>query len=360
MKRQTNLSGVQVVKRKHADGSVAVHYYHRATRTKLPGKPGSPEFDRALSAARNGSAAARRPAPEANLAALIRNYCVSAEWNALAESTRANARLDLKAVEDAWGDLPLTVCANKRLRALVLVWRDELAERHPRAADAKAGAFARVLSWGLDRGLVADNPLTGIKRVYKSDRADLIWRPKHVAAFLEVARPEIRLAMMLALHTGQRQGDIRTLTWACYDGRAISLRQGKSRRWVWVPCTAALKATLDALPRPSNPTAPILANTRGGPWEKRAFARAWGTAYRAAKGLPTGEGALHFHDLRGTAVTMLSEAGATPQEIATITGHTFVSVHHILEAYLSRTKTLAQRAIDKFENCVRVDVSKTK
>lgn len=206
---------------------------------------------------------------------------------------------------------------------------------------------------GLDRGLVADNPLTGIKRVYRSDRANMIWLPEHVAAFLEVARPEIRLAMMLALHTGQRQGDIRALTWACYDGHAISLRQGKTRRRVWVPCTAALKAMLDALPRPSNPAAPILANTRGGSWEKRAFARAWGTAYRAAKGLPTGEGAVHFHDLRGTAVTMLSEAGATPQEIAAITGHTLVSVHRILEVYLSRTKTLARSAIDKLETHAR-------
>ena len=31
---------------------------------------------------------------------------------------------------------------------------------------------------------------------------------------------------------------------------------------------------------------------------------------------------LHFHDLRGTTVTLLSESGSTPQQIATITGHT--------------------------------------
>jgi integrase len=40
---------------------------------------------------------------------------------------------------------------------------------------------------------------------------------------------------------------------------------------------------------------------------------------------------LHFHDLRGTAVTLLSEAGCTPRQIPTITGHSLKTVHRILE-----------------------------
>jgi hypothetical protein len=47
---------------------------------------------------------------------------------------------------------------------------------------------------------------------------------------------------------------------------------------------------------------------------------------------------------------MLSEAGCTPQEIATITGHTLKSVAQILEHYLARTKPLAEAAIIKLEN----------
>jgi hypothetical protein len=46
---------------------------------------------------------------------------------------------------------------------------------------------------------------------------------------------------------------------------------------------------------------------------------------------------LHFHDLRGTTVTLLSEAGCTNQQIATITGHTLKTIHQILERYLART-----------------------
>ena len=47
---------------------------------------------------------------------------------------------------------------------------------------------------------------------------------------------------------------------------------------------------------------------------------------------------------------MLSEAGCTPQEIATLSGHTLKSVAQILEKYLARTRPLAEAAIFKLEN----------
>ncbi|WP_456840655.1 hypothetical protein [Bradyrhizobium sp. USDA 4486] len=63
---------------------------------------------------------------------------------------------------------------------------------------------------------------------------------------------------------------------------------------------------------------------------------------------------LHFDDLRGTAVTLLSDAGCTPQQIATITGHSLKTVHRILERYLARTRGLAEQAIFNFENSPRI------
>ena len=62
---------------------------------------------------------------------------------------------------------------------------------------------------------------------------------------------------------------------------------------------------------------------------------------------------LHFHDLRGTTVTLLSESGSTPQQIAPITGHSLKTVHRILERYLARTSGLAEQAIINWENSER-------
>jgi len=64
---------------------------------------------------------------------------------------------------------------------------------------------------------------------------------------------------------------------------------------------------------------------------------------------------LHFHDLRGTTVTLLSEAECNEQQIATITGHSLKTVHQILERYLARTKGLAEQAIENFENSPRTE-----
>lgn len=347
-KRPSKFEGVRTAKRKLANGGVAVHYYHRATNTKLPGKPGSREFMDALEAARAGRKAPV-PVSAATLSTLIRGYCASAEWKALAPKTQEDHRLNLKAVEAKFGTLPIRAFASRAIRSDVLTWRDELAEKAPRAADLKVDVFARVLSWAVDRGLIHDNPLAGIKAVYKANRADRIWLPEHVSAFLAVAKPELRLALLLALHTGQRQGDIRAMRWAQYDGKAISVVQGKTSRPVWIPCTRALKTALDAAERRADT---MIADRKGGVWEKRAFARAWENAYTAAK-LPEGDDGLNFHDLRGTAVTMLSEAGSTPQEVATITGHTLESVNRILERYLARTRALASSAIAKLDTHAR-------
>jgi hypothetical protein len=57
---------------------------------------------------------------------------------------------------------------------------------------------------------------------------------------------------------------------------------------------------------------------------------------------------MHFHDLRGTAVTKLAFAGRTAPQIASITVHNLKDVAVILEAnYLGGQAELADEAIVK-------------
>ena len=180
-----------------------------------------------------------------------------------------------------------------------------------------------------------------IKRLYKPDRADKVWLPEHVNSFEAVASRELCLALRLAYHTGQRQGDLLVLPCSAYDGRAINLTQSKTGRQVYIPCTVALHSELELAPRRS-PI--ILTNTKGRPWTADGFKTSWRKASKRA-----GIDGLTFHDLRGTTVTMLSQAGCTVPEIATITGHTLRSVNLILETYMSRTQELATSAIVKLD-----------
>lgn len=117
-------------------------------------------------------------------------------------------------------------------------------------ADAALGALRIILEWARDRGMISNNHATRPKKVYKADRSENIWLTADLDAFRAVASPEMRLALELALWTGQRQGDLLKLGWSSYSEGRISFRHGKRNRKVDMPVPATLRALLDALPHP--------------------------------------------------------------------------------------------------------------
>jgi integrase len=152
----------------------------------------------------------------------------------------------------------------------------------------------------------------------------------------------MKLALILALWTGQRQGDLLRLPWTAYDGNHIRLTQSKSGRHITVPVSERLRDVLSRAPRRA---VQILTNRSGLPWTSDGFRSSWGKL--VAK---TGIVGLTFHDLRGSAVCRLAMAGATVPEIATVTGHSLRDVEAILDAhYLGRDVQLAESAIRKLE-----------
>ncbi|WP_244544589.1 tyrosine-type recombinase/integrase [Cohaesibacter marisflavi] len=248
----------------------------------------------------------------------------------------------MRKIEDKFGTMPLAALEDRRVKSIFLDWRDETARRAPREADNRLATLQAVLSWSYDRGLIEKNPLESFERVYNSDRADKIWLPSDIERFMSKASIGLQRALILALHTGQRQGDLLKLSWSNYDGQYIRLRQGKGNVLVEIPCTKALRAMLDNMPREA---ATVLLSASGQPWKSKNFQHRWKDAMVAAKIED-----LHFHDLRGTAVTMLAEAGCTAPQIAAITGHSLRHVSGILDKYLAKTRTLADQAMSKFEN----------
>ncbi len=92
-------------------------------------------------------------------------------------------------------------------------------------------------------------------------------------------------------------------------------------------------------------TRTILTQPRAGtPWPDRQFSNKFSKA-KSDAGLTD----LHFHDLRGTAVTVLAEEGCTDMQIAAITGHSLKQVNAILDKYLARTRALNVAATKKLE-----------
>lgn len=332
------LRGVNTVRRYRIDGSCAVYYYHRSTGTQLKGQPGTPEFIESYAAAERSL----RERARGTICDLIRRFEASPAFER-AEATKAEYRRRFRVIERKWGSAPISAFNEIKFKTAVLDWRDGIAARGAKCeADSLTSALSRLGSWSLGRGEIERNVLDKIGHIYRSNRADKLWLPEHVIAMQRAAPPEIASALLLAMHTGQRQGDLLRLPWSAYDGERITLRQRKSGRAVSVRCTAALKAYLDTLERRD---LLILLTPTGRAWTKRYFNQKWDDAYKASR-IAAG---LHFHDLRGTAVTMLAEAGCTIPEIVAITGHSIKDASSILEVYLSRTRQLADAAIVKLD-----------
>jgi integrase len=332
------LKGLNHVTKRLADGSRVTYYYAWKGGPRLHGKPGDPGFATAYAEAH----ATRAAKPKDVLQAVIDAYLESPKFTELAPRTRKDYLKHVRKIEAEYADFPISALGDRRARGEFLSWRDRLAKASRRQADYTYSVLALILGWAFDRGMVPCNPCERPGKVYQSERIDSIWTREDETAFLESAPEHIGLAFMLALWTGQRQGDLLRLPWSGYDGKYIRLRQSKTKMRVCIRVGAPLKAMLDATPKKA---VTILSTTRGASWTEGGFRASWRTACKAA-----GVEGVTFHDLRGTAVTRLAIAGCTVPEIAAITGHKMSQVTAILEAYyFSRDPALSESAIRKLE-----------
>ncbi len=337
------LRGLHTVKTKLANGRTATYHYAWRGGPRVEGELGSPAFH----ASYNEAVSSRRTglASKATLSFLTDSYRDSQDFAKLAPRTRDDYGKLIREIDKEFGDFPIKALADRGSRAEFLGWRDKLAKRSARQADYAWTVLARVLSWSVERGHIDQSPCTKGGKLYDGCRADKVWTPADEASFLTKASPALSMAMLMALWTGQRQGDLLALTWFAYDGAFIRLRQGKTGVRVTIPVGAPLKLALDAGRGEAPADGKILRNSAGSPWTPDGFRCSWSKACRRA-----GIRGLTFHDLRGTAVTHLFAAGCNEAEVATITGHSQHDVQSILDAnYFSRDIGLAVSGIAKLE-----------
>lgn len=349
--------GVNRVPKKRKDGTVKYYYYHRATKVRLNGEPGSPEFIRSYEDA-EAALSGHHCADTFN--GLVRIYTGSVEFERkLAIGTQREYRRMLTKAEPKFGTVPIAFLDDPRIRMKFLKWRDVVAkDSGAREADNRLSAISAMLTWAVGRGHIQNNYIKGFTRLYHSDRSDIIWRKEHMQAFLKAAPVELQRAFIIALHTGLREADILSLRWSAYDGEHIRLvpgkgtRQGRRGKSITIKCSTRLRMELDAIERTSEF---VLTTKTGRPFTKRYFTKKWEEVTKAAGldivSIPGRDEpvSLHFHDLRGTMVTLLAISGSTVPMIASVTAHSLKTVTSILERYIARDPALSNNAIDRFE-----------
>lgn len=341
-----DIKGINTTRCKLADGTVKVYRYLGKGGPRIDGEPGTEEFFASYLKALKS----KKAEPDARtFASLVDRYRASADFKKLAPRTRDGYETRLEDIGAKFATMPMSVFDNpkarRRFRVMALDWRDDIGLQSTHRADATFTVLARVCSWAEDRGLIEDNPLRNPKKLHRATRRDMVWTEEQEAAFRRSAPPHVLLAFDLALWTGQRQGDLLSLTWRAFDGDTLSLTQGKTRQSVIVPVAAPLRALLDHAKANRPDAVTILTTMQGRPWTESGFRATWRKAVLAA-----GVEGVTFHDLRGTFVTRASIAGASEAEITTITGHMGGGRRSTASTtYLKPDLELAQACITKLE-----------
>lgn len=319
------IKGIHKVRRKLADGSVRTHYYAWRGGPAMTSKPHTLEFTAEYAEHKKNLS----KAPVDTLETLIDQF-TGAEDNrnpdflALAESTRADYLYAFRIIKQEWPQLPMRLTQQRGMKADIRRWHRSFAD-NPRKADKLLFALSKVFSYAVDDEIIERNPCTGIERRYSGSRRDAVWTLEMIYLFRSKAKPHILLAFEMALHTGQRQGDLLSLSWKDYDGTHLQFRQSKTGKRVKVRASNRLQAMLAPLDKAS---LRILLNSRGRPWTKDGFKTSWG---KECKRL--GIEGVTFHDLRGTFITERRREGSTVEQIASISGHSISEVSSVLERY---------------------------
>lgn len=369
---RVRLKGLNRNTKRLADGSTVTYWYAWKGGPRLPGKPGSLEF----MAAYNQAVSDRKTPTSETLRSLASRYKASPEFQKLSPGTKqewnrwlSRIMTDAEADPLAIGDLPIEALDDRRVRAVILEWRDQWADR-PRSADYAIQVLSRVLSWSVGRGLLAINAAAGIEQLYRSNRADMIWTADEIERFAVAAKsPEVGFIIRLAAVTGLRREDLATLAWSHVGELAIVKPTGKSRgqRTVVVPLVEEAKTLLAEIreqqrlrhaelclkaelkKRPAPPAAlTVLSNTRGRPWTVTGLEHQIMDARQSASP-PINK---HLHDCRGTFATRLRKAGLTAPEIADILGWDEDRAKRILAVYVDRNEIVRSIA-DRIDRSAR-------
>jgi integrase len=165
------------------------------------------------------------------------------------------------------------------------------------------------------------NPCRDVERNPAKRRTRYVTDAEYVA-FYEFAKPRVRLAMDLALLTGQRQGDLITLPWSNVTDEGILFRQGKTGKRLLVGMSDALKEVLDRA-RLMEPIGPAVIRTRNGTaYTSEGFRACWQrTMQRAMRRAIIAE-RFTFHDLRAKSVS----DSKTLEEAFERAGHTSMAM----------------------------------
>jgi integrase len=281
-------------------------------KVRLPGLPWSSQFMEAYEAALAGQPAiepGRGKIRLGTMRALTLSYFASPAFTRLAKTTRQNYRRAIERFSTQHGDRMVADLERRHVLKLL----GALADR-PQAANQLRMLLRLLMAHAVEIEMRSDDPTRDIKRVRGARISHHPWTEAEIARFEShwpVGTRE-RLAMALLLYTGQRSGDVRLMGEQHIEDGGIRVRQQKTGNELLIPIHPELRQVLTA----ARGHLCFIINNNGSPYSAGGFGDWFKQACRSA-----GLGHCSAHGLRHAAARRLADAGCSPHEIASITGH---------------------------------------
>ncbi|MGK7652070.1 tyrosine-type recombinase/integrase [Roseovarius sp. B08] len=271
----------------------------------------------------------------------LQRYRDSAEFCELSQRTRDDYEKYLTPFEEEFGEDPLAMFQERAVIGEIRAWRTKW-KKSPRQYDYAGGVVTTFLNWCVD----IDHSLEvhhhkGQKKLYKANRAQIVWLPEEIDMLLAEASPKEKAVVIAFSEGGLAPQDVGLLrrrhVQTTPKGRRLFFARKKTENPVSLPVTKALGEVIDNLPEGQDL---LVTSLTGKPLKAlRASQIIRDLKLRHNKKVDEGllpmriRDELRAYDMRGTAATALLRAGCSLNEIAVTMGWGLRHAANVIESY---------------------------
>lgn len=274
-------------------------------------------------------------------AVALERYRDSAEFHGLSDRTKDDYEKYLTSFEAEFGEDPLAMFQEHEVNGEIREWRTKW-KKSPRQYDYAGGVVTTFLNWCVDTDHTLEfHHHKGQKKLYSSNRAQIIWTPEEIQMLLDEARPGEKPVVIAFSEGGLAPQDVGLLRrWHVQTtpkGRRLFFARKKTENPVSIPVTKALGELIDNLPEGQDL---LVTSLTGRPLTAlRASQIIRDLKIRHNKKVDEGllkvriRDELRPYDMRGTAATALLRAGCSLNEIAVTMGWGLRHAANVIERY---------------------------
>ena len=275
-------------------------------------------------------------------------YFKHRKFLSLAETTKKDYIKYINKINEIFGDDKISLFTRSICEKFYVKMKED---KGIRTAQHYINALRVIWNSAKDHDIIqGENPCSNMK-IERNKSREQVWTKEEFNIFCQIALKKgykgLFVAMNIAYYTSQRQTDILNLKWSQIDENfnVLSFVQSKTGAKIKIPLDKlpVLKEILINLEKKNEYI--IIDEIDDKHYINRI--RLFLDRFDAIKEISKIRNELWFRDLRRTSILALDEAGCTDSEIASISGHSRISILKMLDVYAPKTIKKAENAFDK-------------